>query len=495
MDAVKLVAKVFRSNAGVYEEIPVLMTDQGIISSHMEYLLDHAHARSQSWMKLQITSLKLLLRYVSANINLFSSAQEMFKTFVQQLYSGTIGTDGNDPSMLYWLPRNTATANGIIASLAQYSDWLTSNYHIEPLNPMKQACSYEQILYWSAWNHRHNRAFLGHTWDKKKSIENSWFVRSVVAKKNSKQLGSVKYFPDKHFANLLFSGFTNYGHEHSKNLGERFNIRDILITLLLNGGGLRISEPFHLYLHDVTLDPLHTGRNIAYVRVYHPINGQAPNDWFDRDGKPYTVNRESYLKGKFGLIPRNKSTNRTYRAGWKVKKLDNEKSNFITVQWFPSIYGELFYVLWKLYLRQIRDVERNHPFAFISLSGSNLGKPLSISAYYQNHARAINKIGFYPSKDTGLSPHGHRHAYGQRLKNAKIDPVVRRNALHHSSLESQLVYCQPQIEEVSRILNNAEKKLGSETLSNADFDDLMSEGFKDVDPYELLSGQSWLLRS
>ena len=78
MDAVKLIAKVFQSNAGVYEEIPVLLTDQGIITSHMEFLLDHAHARSQSWMDLQITSVKLLIRYISANSNLFSTAQELF---------------------------------------------------------------------------------------------------------------------------------------------------------------------------------------------------------------------------------------------------------------------------------------------------------------------------------------------------------------------------------------------------------------------------------
>lgn len=61
MDCVRLTAKVFRSNAGVYEEIPALLTEEGIIESHLEYLLDHAHLRSQSWMEKQITALKLFV--------------------------------------------------------------------------------------------------------------------------------------------------------------------------------------------------------------------------------------------------------------------------------------------------------------------------------------------------------------------------------------------------------------------------------------------------
>ena len=205
--------------------------------------------------------------------------------------------------MLYWLPRKTTTANAIIAGLIQYSDWLNQTCNLEPLNPIKQACTYEQILYWSAWHHRHNRAFLAHTWDKKKSLEQSYLIRSATPKKtNSSHLNAAKYFPDKYFGDLLFKGFTNYGYEHSNSIGERFNIRDMLITLLLNGGGLRMSEPFHLFVHDVTLDAVQNkcnGKNIAYVRVFHPVEGKAPNDWHDINGKAYDVNREAYLKGKY----------------------------------------------------------------------------------------------------------------------------------------------------------------------------------------------------
>ena len=146
----------------------------------------------------------------------------------------------------------------------------------------------------------------------------------------------------------------------------------------------------------------------------------------------------------------------------------------------------------KLYLMEIRSIPRAHPFAFITLSGEAIGEPLSISAYYQNHKKAVEKIGLISTKNSGTSPHGHRHAYGQRLKDAKIDPIIRRNALHHSSLESQLVYCEPQTEQVSKILNDIEHNINKDISSC--LDQINSSNFKDVDPLELLSGRAYLLK-
>ena len=51
-----------------------------------------------------------------------------------------------------------------------------------------------------------------------------------------------------------------------------------------------------------------------------------------------------------------KSVTEPIEQDGKIRKLDSEK--FITVQWFPQIYGQLFYKLWKLYLVQIREIEK-----------------------------------------------------------------------------------------------------------------------------------------
>lgn len=52
-------------------------------------------------------------------------------------------------------------------------------------------------------------------------------------------------------------------------------------------------------------------------------------------------------------------------------------------------------------------------------------------------------IGLEISKFNGTTNHGHRHSYGQRMKNAGIDKKVRQVAMHHKSEESQNVYTEP----------------------------------------------------
>ena len=73
------------------------------------------------------------------------------------------------------------------------------------------------------------------------------------------------------------------GKQSSPRLEERLNLRDILITMLMNFGGLRVSEPFHLFVHDVLPDPYHPDR--AYVRVFLPEEGQPHPVWRDPRGR------------------------------------------------------------------------------------------------------------------------------------------------------------------------------------------------------------------
>ncbi len=49
---------------------------------------------------------------------------------------------------------------------------------------------------------------------------------------------------------------------------------DIAITILVHGGGIRHSEAYHIWVHDVMPDPYDP--ELALVRVYHPIDGVAP---------------------------------------------------------------------------------------------------------------------------------------------------------------------------------------------------------------------------
>ncbi|APW35995.1 hypothetical protein RD110_01210 [Rhodoferax koreense] len=222
------------------------------------------------------------------------------------------------------------------------------------------------------------------------------------------------------------------------------NLRDILITMLMHYGGLRVSEPFHIYVHDIRPDVINP--QMANVRVFHPSEGKAPLDWKDAIGKPINTNRANYLKGKYGLLPRTdyKDTSQMY-AGWKNNLLtDSTKS--MHVHWFPTWAGELFLKIWSLYL--IRRAQFNdHPFAFVTLSG----KPYALDSFQSAHKAAVKRIGLSYSKFEGTTPHGHRHDFGRRLAEAKVNELVIKKALHHKSMKAQVVYTEPDINQISKI--------------------------------------------
>lgn len=67
-------------------------------------------------MEFRIQAVALLLDDVTANLHGFEDHRQLFLTFVQQLYSGTIGKDGFDPSGLYWRARSTNSANRLIGA-------------------------------------------------------------------------------------------------------------------------------------------------------------------------------------------------------------------------------------------------------------------------------------------------------------------------------------------------------------------------------------------
>lgn len=75
-----------------------------------------------------------------------------------------------------------------------------------------------------------------------------------------------------------------------------------------------------------------------------------------------------------------------------------------------------------------------------------------IHPYSVAHARAVRRIGMVAAKMNGATPHGHRHAYGQRMADAGINPRVRKAALHHKSLESQAVYTEPTVQKITAVL-------------------------------------------
>jgi len=477
---IKAKARIVTDNTGFECEMPIIVTEHGVMNPLLDYLLSHQHDRSDSWRERVVHATYLLVQYMEANLDCFSDPKHMFVSFAQRLFSGTINDEGLDPSGLYWLPSTASTANGLIVSLTGLTDYLADNLGTLHMNPLCTASSLEQRLNYAAWFRRNHHDFLGHIKDKSVSstIEQARHIRgrrAIVTVHDD-----VIAFPEK-----LFERFYLQGIGGTKD--PRVALRNQLIVLMMHYAGCRESDALHLWVDDVLIDPFNPDNVI--VRLYHPEEGKAPNNWQGRNG---VSNRAAYLRERYALTPRNRLTG-TQKVGWKCKVVDH-KDNFIQLHWFPAQAGILFGKLWRNYVRYLAVTDRQHPYAFISFEPASLGKPLTVNAFKDAYNKAMHRIGQTPAKIEGRSPHGHRHAMGRRLEKAGLHPRIIQKVLHHSSMISQEPYTAPGLDGVTKALNHATEALaqkmenGQATLAATDWNALLEHGFEDIDPNGLMSG-------
>ena len=482
----KIRTAIIEDNVGTQSQFSCLFTEQGNITTLTDYLLyAEQQGRSKSWMDKVIRATQLLLEYMEANKNTFTDPQALFITFTKRLYTGTIGDDGLDPSGLYWMPASTSTASQWINALTAFFDWLSQQQHTEPINPMVEATTHQQRLNYAAWFHKNQHNFLGHIKNKNISstLRKARLIqgRTPVSRTNDDAIA---------FNSEDFPRFFNEGIGKRRDI--RAALRDRLIVLLMHGGGLRVSEALHLWVTDVFEDPLAPER--ALVRIYHPEDGKAPEQWQGRHGETY---RAAYLKENYALVPRNRLQT-SQRLGWKNRVMDHQ-DNFIQVQWFPLDYGRLFMKLWQDYLYYLSAASRDHPYAFIVFRGETRWQPYTQVSFNNNYQKGLRRIGLEPNKSLGYDPHGHRHSYGRRLQKAGVDSVIIKKCLHHASVASQEVYTGLSLEEVSSQLTEVATRLAEANNQTSDktvrtWNALIENDFNDIDPDGLFTGASPVLR-
>ncbi|WNO03170.1 gamma-mobile-trio recombinase GmtY [Rhodoferax mekongensis] len=452
-----VVARVYTDETGISYEMPVLLTPQGPVHVLLDYLLEHWDTRSPSWMLKVTSSVRLFLDYLDAHSS-YPNEQAIFQTFRQRLITGTIAPEsGEDPSGLWWSAKGPHKSTRVIRHLTDFFNWWAAR------NPGKgnpantwAGSQHDLRLAESAYKYRRNKAFLGHTW--------SAFEESARSPGNKGASGKVHApprveketalaFPEDRILDLILKGFK---------VGNRYNYRDMLITLLLNGAGFRESEPFHLYLWDVQEDPLHKGQ--ALVLIHHPAWGDAPPDpsWTDINGRPRQGRRVEYLAERYGLVPRYWKLS-TSAAGWKGGMHESKYGGYYKqAYWFVPEFGKLFWTIWNLYAEQVLSVDaslRAHPYAFMNLMREPIGGLHKMGKYEASHAAAVRRIGLEPSKGLGTTIHGHRHAYGQRLRKAGVPKEMIRRFLHHTDLDSQNVYTEADRNECVKHLRLAVDRL------------------------------------
>ncbi|MDO3521962.1 gamma-mobile-trio recombinase GmtY [Ralstonia pseudosolanacearum] len=451
--------KVFTDSTGVYTEIPGLLTPVGLLEPLVDYCLSRSHDRSLAWMTKVLRSVRMFLEYAQANPTELDTYQ-LFQNFAQRLYTGTFDlTTGLDPSWLCWVPLSPRDAEHIVTHLSDFFDWLGEmRPEAAKINPRYEGGALDRRTDEIAYQYRRCKAFLGHTWAaNSSSVSSRHRMRGSRSPKVEK--GEPPAFPDDRFEELLFKGFCVAG---------RHDYRGMLITLLLHGAGFRESEPFHLYISDVFPDPLNARQ--ARVHIHHPSYGAAPTDWRDAQGRSRKGNRAEYLAHEFGLAPRTKLMRRQH-AGWKGGMHDG--AYYKRAYWFLPEYGEWFLQIWHRYLEQVARVDRSHPFAFVNLGREPVGAAYKLARYNKTHAAACERIGLKVGKAFGTTPHGHRHAYGRRLRNADVDPSLIRRFMHHSSVESQEVYTQSNTREALAALEAAAQHLQAKYAGTPSTSDLL----------------------
>ncbi|UNK00592.1 hypothetical protein MMB19_00580 [Ralstonia insidiosa] len=214
-------------------------------------------------------SVRLFLAYLDVHAT-YPDEQAIFQNFRQRLLTGTVtAATGEDPSGLWWSARGQKNSTRIIRHLTDFFEWWASK-GAGKHNPAEtwRGSQYDRRLAEAAYKYRRNKAFLGHTWSTFEETSRKPGDRATRGKGHSPpnvEREAAPSFAEDRILDLVLKGFK---------VGRRYNYRDMLITLLLNGAGFRVSEPFHLYLWDVMEDPAKAGQ--ALVLIHHPAWGNAP---------------------------------------------------------------------------------------------------------------------------------------------------------------------------------------------------------------------------
>ena len=488
---IKVNSKIYRDNTGISIDLPTILVEYNgkvqVLEQLLEYQLKY-RTKSMYWHNKLVQVVRLLLDYMNANQDNYKSPKVFFETFAEALYSGTINEEGLDPSWLGWLPKKVETANGLLSHLSNFSDWLYEEYGAVQLNPWREATHYEQKLNWMAQINKSQHCFLGHLDDVHDIPETAKTVRNLVKRRMPSSSVQTKSFPEEKIGDLLLEGFKKTKKNTELDFIDRYNWRDMAITILMHGGGIRHSEAFHLWLDDVSF----TKDGLAIVRIYHPSEGAVPKKYQMLHNKPIK-DRETLLKLKYGLKPRNKYAGDDKRfAGWKNPLLDDTDEKFMQVYWYEKKWGYIFTQVWKNYLIQRRreGIPEINPYAFVSNFREYKGDMLTIRAQRESYEKAVKKIGLKVAKNIGTTPHAHRHAYGQRLSRDGFDSLIIRHCMHHKSMESQEVYTQPTIATVTETLNGATTALDSglkispnTTMGDYYFKDFFKEEYKEKRKY------------
>lgn len=261
----------------------------------------------------------------------------------------------------------------------------------------------------------------------------------------------VELFPEDIIEPLFKYGFKT---PNGEDLGAK------MLTALLLFGGMRNSEPFHLWFNDFSIYP---STGALAIFLHHPSESAC--------NIPPQKNmlRKEYLMQR-GLVPRNdKATSKSYHAGWKDLAVDN--LNRTEIRLIHSDIESHFVLWWSEYMRLREACMKSykaihgfeHPFFFVKVGDKkDLGAPLSISAYVKALKRAVARLekkGYAVEWGyiDGVSPHPMRHWFMTKLEENNVSPKIIQGLANHRNILSQEVYKGATAKQIDSALSNISK--------------------------------------
>jgi hypothetical protein len=437
------------------------------VMSLVNYIIERNADKSEKWIRNLYQGAIALLDFISANPGYSNKPAKMYREFVQSFQTGSVDIHGDDPSQLYWLARSPESSRKHLKLLDRWLDYASEKTGGVQVNPFVQADAIESHINRMAYLKRTEKAVLGHLNSKAGAFELASSVREVLYRRPPPSPNRAKSiaFPEDRFYDQLFEGYVIHGREKETDPLKKYNWQALLINTLMNSGGVRISEPFHIWVDDIIEDPENPGS--ALVRIYHPEFGAPPRR--ERGEFKRTYTREAYLQANYpGVLPRNRASG-NYFAGWKGAALDPSTKHF-QVYWFPTADGKLFWKVWKIFIKQRIDAGIDcslHPFAFVNLDGKYKGRPYTIDTFRSTYKRAVERIGLIPRRSLGTMPHNNRHAYGHRATAADIDNITLKTMFHHINIESQETYRGISDADINKILTDKSELLNQRGSSKA----------------------------
>lgn len=206
------------------------------------------------------------------------------------------------------------------------------------------------------------------------------------------------------------------------------------------GTGGRISEYAHMYRCDFvpafySKRLINTHSDDPLILFCDPVRSKWIGRWESRE-----QTRETFLRRKYGLVPRNLSAEKKYRVGWKGMTFADH-SLFRVPVWIDSARAIRFQSgveeMAQVAKRSGMDVKT--PYLFTGTGRGNHGEPLRIGNVEKAFQRSAEKLGLWGAP--GIHIHGFRHFYVHYLRNElKFDTTLLQLSLGHEDERSSGSY-------------------------------------------------------